>query len=311
MIFVPNIKTRAGEKRMLFQQIEQNKRKTVFLIIGFFILVLALGGAVGYLNFSNALSGIILAAVIALIYMGLMIVNSTKVVMGLNKGKEITHKDQYPLLWNVVEEMALIGRVPMPKIYVINDPSPNAFASGNSPDKAAVAVTTGIMERLNREELEGVIAHEISHIRNYDIRLSTIALALAAVIALLANIGTRMLWFGGGGRRKNNNNNNGGAIMMLISLAFIILAPLAAAMVQMALSRNREYLADASAVELTRNPQGLISALTKISDSPPMQQADPTSAALYIENPFKKKKSNSLLATHPPIEARIERLQAM
>lgn len=294
---------------MLFQQIEQNKRKTILLMVGFFVLVLIIGGAVGYLNFSSARAGILLAAIVAVGYMGLTISNSTNIVMSLNNGKEITSKEQYPLLWNVVEELALISKVRMPKIYVIEDASPNAFATGNAPDKAAVAVTTGIMERLNREELEGVMAHELSHIRNYDIRLSTIALALTAVIALLANIGTRMLWFGGGGRRKNNKNDTGGLIFMVISLVLIILAPLAATLVQLALSRNREYLADASAVELTRNPQGLISALTKISDSPPMKKADPTSAALYIDNPFKKKKSSSLMDTHPSIEARIERLE--
>lgn len=299
-----------GESIMLFEQIEQNKRKTVVLMIGFFLLVLVIGGVVGSLNFNSAINGAILSAVIALIYMFLMVANSTKVVMKLNKGKEITQKKDYPLLWNVVEELSLVGKVPMPKIYVIDDKSPNAFASGNSPDKASVAVTTGLMERLNREEIEGVIAHEISHVRNYDIRLSTIALALAAVVALVANVGTRMLWFGGG-RRKSSKNDNNSLIFFVISIVLLILAPLAATMAQLALSRNREYLADASAIELTRNPQGLISALKKISDSPPMEKADPTSAALYIDNPFKNKKKQSLMSTHPSMESRIKRLEEM
>jgi len=295
---------------VLFEQIEQNKRKTVVLMLGFFLLVLVIGGAVGYLNFNSAVNGVIMAAVIALMYMALMVANSTKVVMKLNKGKELTQKQDYPLLWNVVEELSLVARVPMPKIYVIDDQSPNAFASGNSPDKASVAVTTGLMERLNREEIEGVIAHEISHIRNFDIRLSTIALALTAVVALLANIGTRMLWFGGGRRRSSKNDNNG-LILMVISIMLLVLAPLAATMAQLALSRNREYLADASAIELTRNPYGLISALKKISTSPPMEKADPTSAALYIENPFKNKEKQSFMSTHPSTESRIERLEKM
>ncbi|MGB6178738.1 zinc metalloprotease HtpX [Carnobacterium sp.] len=295
---------------MLFEQIEQNKRKTVVLMLVFFLLVLVIGGAVGYLNFNSAINGIVISAVIALVYMFTMISNSTKVVMKLNKGKEIIQKQDYPLLWNVVEELSLVGKVPRPKIYVIDDKSPNAFASGNSPDKASVAVTTGLMERLNREEIEGVIAHEIAHIRNYDIRLSTIALALTAVVALVANIGTRMLWFGGA-RRKNDKGDNHSLIFFIISLVLIILAPIAATLAQLALSRNREYLADASAVELTRNPQGLISALKKISASPPMEKADPTSAALYIENPFKNKNTQTLFSTHPSTDSRIKRLKEM
>lgn len=297
---------------MLRQQIEQNKRKTILVMFAFFVLVALIGAAVGYANWNNAMMGVVLAAVFAVVYMALMIFNSTKVVMGLNKGREITSKEQYPMLWNIVEELSIVARIPMPKIYIIDDPSPNAFAAGNSPEKASVACTTGILEKLNREELEGVMAHEVSHIRNYDIRLSTIALALAAVIAMLASIGTRMLWFGGG-RRSNNNDNksSGGAILMLLSILFMVLAPLAATMAQMALSRNREYLADASAVELTRNPQGLISALRKISQSEPMRAADPTSAALYIENPLKKEAKDSLFATHPATEKRIARLENM
>ncbi|SBO17310.1 zinc metalloprotease HtpX [Carnobacterium divergens] len=297
---------------MLHQQIEQNKRKTVLVMFAFFLLILLIGAAVGYANFNSITTGIIMAAIIAAIYMGIMVLNSTKVVMGLNKGREITSKEQYPMLWNVVEELSLIAKIPMPKIYIIDDPSPNAFAAGNSPETASVAATTGILEKLNREELEGVMAHEVSHIRNYDIRLSTIALALTAAIALLANIGTRMMWFGGGRRSNNSKNDNGSsAIMLVISIILMILAPLAATLVQLALSRNREYLADASAVELTRNPQGLISALNKISQSEPMKSADPSSAALYIENPLKKESKDSLFSTHPATEKRIARLEAM
>lgn len=294
---------------MLYQQIERNKRKTILVMMAFFALVVAIGAAVGYANWNSALSGVILAGNIALIYMGMMLLNSTKIVMGLNKGREIISHDQYPMLWNITDELSLIARIPMPKIYIINDPSPNAFAAGDSPQTASVACTTGLLERLNREELEGVIAHEISHIRNYDIRLSTVSLALAAAIALLANIGTRMLWFGSA--RRHNNKDSGGGIMMLVSIVFMILAPIAATMVQMALSRNREYLADASAIELTRNPQGLISALRKISMSEPMRSADPSSAALYIDNPLKKEARDSLFATHPATERRIERLEKM
>lgn len=300
---------------MLYEQIAKNKRKTVLVMFSFFVLVMLIGAAIGYANFDSITTGIILAAVLSGFYMLLMISNSTKVVMGLNHAKEVTSREQAVVLWDTVENMAMVAQIPMPKIYIINDPSPNAFATGNSPKNSAVAATTGLLEQLNQEELEGVMAHEVSHIRNYDIRLSTIAVALAAVIALLGNIGTRMLWFGGGRRdSKSDSKDSGGAtaILYLVSIVLLILAPIAATMVQMALSRNREYLADASAVELTRNPQGLISALEKISGQErPMKQANSASAALYIENPFKKENRGSLFATHPPTEKRIERLEHM
>lgn len=298
---------------MLFQQIARNKRRTVYVMIGFSFLVLLIGGALGYFFYDSAISGLILAAVVAAIYMGMMISQSISVVMRMNHAHEVTEAEQ-PELWHIVEDMALVGKVPMPKVYIIDDPSPNAFATGNDPKHAAVAVTSGIMERLNREEMEGVLGHEISHVRNYDIRLQTVALALSAAISMLVNIGMRSFWWGGGRRRSNNNSEGGNMqiILLVLSLVLIILGPLAASIAQMALSRNREYLADASSVELTRNLQGLITALEKISDSKPMKEADPTSSALYISDPLRKKKGFShLFDTHPPIEDRIARLQKM
>ena len=298
---------------MLFQQIARNKRRTIYVMIGFSLLVLLIGGALGYFFYDSAISGIIMAAVVAGIYMIMMISQSTSVVMRMNHAHEVTEAQQ-PELWHIVEDMALVGKVPMPKVFIIDDPSPNAFATGNDPKHAAVAVTSGIMERLNREEMEGVLGHEISHVLNYDIRLQTIALALSAAISMLVNIGMNSFWWGGG-RRRNNNDSEGGniqIILLILSVVLIILGPLAASIAQMALSRNREYLADASSVELTRNPQGLITALEKISDSKPMQAADPTSTALYISDPLKKKGGLShLFDTHPPIEDRIARLQKM
>ncbi len=210
--------------------------------------------------------------------------------------------------------MALVAKVPMPRVFIIDDESPNAFATGNDPEHAAVAVTTGIQARLTREEMEGVIGHEMSHVRNYDIRLQTIALALTAAISLLVNWGMNAFWWGGGRRSRDNDRDGNGAqvLLMILAIVVIILAPLAASLVQMALSRNREYLADAGSVELTRNPLGLISALEKIDDSQPMQAADPSSAALYISDPFKAKKSwTHLFDTHPPMADRITRLKNM
>lgn len=297
---------------MLYQQIARNKRRTVYVMIGFVLLVLLIGAAVGYVFFDSYVAGVLMAVVIGGIYMALMISQSTSVVMGMNHAHEITSADQAPELWHVVEDMALVANVPMPKVYIIDDRSPNAFATGNNPEHAAVAATTGILDKLNREELEGVMGHEMTHVRNYDIRLQTIALALAAVISMLVNIGMHSFWWGGG--RRNNDREGGGyiqIILMVLSLVVVVLAPIAASLAQMALSRNREYLADAGAVELTRNPRGLISALEKISNAEPMKEADPSSAALYISNPIKKKSMANLFSTHPPMEERIKRLEQM
>jgi len=297
---------------MLYEQIASNKRRTGYVMFGFGLLVLALGAALGDVFWSNWVSGTIIAAVVAGVYMAIMISQSTNVVMSMNHAKESTSVDQAPQLWHMIEDMAMVGKVPMPRVFIINDPSPNAFATGNDPEHAAVAVTTGIMDRLDREELEGVIGHEISHVRNYDIRLQTIALALSAAIGLLVSFANNWFWWGGSRRRSDDRDSGGNVIGIVISILLIILAPLAASIAQMALSRNREYLADASSVELTRNPQGLISALRKIDDSQPMQAADPNSSALYIGDPFKnKKKMGDLFATHPPIADRIARLEKM
>ncbi|WP_137597978.1 zinc metalloprotease HtpX [Paucilactobacillus kaifaensis] len=299
---------------MLYQQIAQNKRRTVYVMIGFLLLVLAIGAAVGYIFFDSYVAGVVMALVIGVIYMVMMIAQSTSVIMNMNHGREIKNENEAPELWHVVEDMAMVAQVPMPRVFIIDDPSPNAFATGNNPEHAAVAATSGIMAQLNREELEAVIGHEMSHVRNYDIRLSTIALALSAVIAMLVNIGMHSFWWGGG-RRRSNDSEGGGylqIILMIFSILIVILGPLAASIAQMALSRNREYLADAGSVELTRNPQGLITALQKISNAKPMKQADPSSSALYISDPMKKKRSvTHLFDTHPPIEERIARLEKM
>lgn len=299
---------------MLYEQIAQNKRRTVYVLTGFVLLVLAVGAAIGYVFWNSYLAGLALAVVFAGVYAMIMIGNSTNIVMSMNHGREITAAEQAPELWHIVEDMALVARVPMPRVFIIDDPSPNAFATGNNPEHAAVAATTGILERLNREELEGVMGHEMTHVRNYDIRLQTIALALAAAITGLVNLASNYFWWGGGRRRSNDNEGSGPLqiIMMVVSIVLVILGPIAATIAQMALSRNREYLADAGSVELTRNPQGLISALEKISTADPMKAADPSSASLYISDPFKKKRSlTHLFDTHPPMDERIARLEKM
>lgn len=298
---------------MLYQQIASNKRKTVVVVFGFLMLVALIGAAIGYAFAGSATMGVVFAIVLGFVYMFVMLGQSTDVVMNMNNAREITDPSQAPELWHIVEDMALVGKVPMPRVFIIDDPSPNAFATGSDPQHSAVAATTGLLARLNREEIEGVMAHEVSHIRNYDIRLQTTALSLAAVVSMLANFGMNSMFWGGARRRNDREEGNGilDIIMLVLALLAVILGPIAASMAQMALSRNREYLADASAVELTRNPLGLINALEKISTSAPMQAADPSSASMYIADPFKGKTWAHLFDTHPPIKERIKRLEKM
>ena len=282
---------------MLYQQIAQNKRKTIYVLIGFYVLVGLMGAALGYFCYGRATIGIAIAIGVGLFYMIMTLTQSTAIVMKMNNAHPVT-EEQAPVLYHVVQDMAMVGKVPMPKVYIIDDPSPNA-----------VAATTGLLERLNREELEGVMGHEISHIRNYDIRLQSTALALSSAISYLANLGVNsFLW---GRVNRDDDDNQSAIIAMIFSILTLILGPLAATLAQMALSRNREYLADAGSVELTRNPQGLIDALRAISDSEPMRNANTSSASLYIADPFKKDSWTHLFDTHPPIEKRIERLEHM
>lgn len=297
---------------MLYQQIAQNKRKTFVLLVFFCLLVLAIGWAVGYFVGSGSLAGIVIAAVILCFYIPVTFASAKTQVLGMSGAHEIQKSDN-PMLFNIVEELSVAAHVPMPKIYVVNDASPNAFATGMKPDSSAIAFTSGLLERLNREEIAAVAAHEFSHIRNYDIRLMTLCIALVGVIVIIADMGQR-IFFWGGGRSNKRDNDKSNPILMIVALVLIILAPIAAQFVQLAVSRNREYLADASAIEMTRDPQGLINALTKISsDSEGLKNAKQATASMYIANPLgrKKKKQSSWFATHPPIESRIERLKAM
>ena len=299
---------------MLYQQIAKNKRKTVFVLAGFLILVALIGAAIGYLFAGTAVGGIIIAGVLAVIYMSVMVSQSTDVVMNMNNAREIHSAQEAPELWHVVEDMAIVAQVPMPRVFIIDDPSPNAFATGNDPQHSAVAATTGLLQIMNREELEGVMGHEMSHVRNYDIRLQTIALALSAAITALVNFAGNFWWFGGGRSSDDDDDSAIGIFAIIGSILLIILAPLAASIAQMALSRNREYLADAGAVELTRNPHGLISALQKLQNAQPMKKVAPSSSSLYISDPElnrRHKRFAHLFDTHPPLDERIARLEEM
>lgn len=237
---------------------------------------------------------------------------SDKIALSLTGAKPVEHNDN-PELYHVVENLCIAAGLKTPRIYIINDLSPNAFATGRNQNKAAIAVTTGLLERLNKTELEGVIAHELSHIGNRDILISTIVVVLVGFIAMLSDLFLRISFFGG---RDREDNGQAGAIMVILGLVMAVLAPIAATLIQLAVSRKREFLADASGILLTRYPEGLASALQKISDYPvSMKKANNSTAHLFIVNPFKGKQAANwiakLFSTHPPIEERIKALRVM
>jgi heat shock protein HtpX len=234
-------------------------------------------------------------------------------VLTVSGAHRVTHDDE-PQLYNIVEEMTIAAGLPQaPAVYVIEEDAPNAFATGRDPQHATIAVTRGLMRILNREELQGVVAHEMSHVRNYDIRFATLVGILVGLIALVADFFLRLGFFGGFGRRRGGDSGGAGSIMFVVAIVLAIIAPLAAYTVQFAISRRREYLADASGVELTRNPLGLAKALDKIAADPqPLLHANRATAHLFIENPLKKtKEKTGAFDTHPPIRRRIALLLEM
>lgn len=296
----------------LYSQITANKRKTWLIIFLFIIFITTIlfvyGKASGY--------GLSYAGV-GLIFSGVMSFSSyyysDKMILGMSGAKQIQKKDN-PQLFRTVENLCIGAGTSMPKIYIIDDSAINAFATGRDPKHSVICVTTGILSRLNKIELEGVIAHELSHIRNYDIRLMAIVVILVGLVALLADFFMRSLWFGG--RRSRNSRGNSQGIFLLIGIVLAVLSPLIATLIQLAVSRKREFLADASGALLTRYPEGLASALEKISkDKEPLEAANNATAHLYISNPFKGKITGSWFAslfnTHPPIEERIKILRSM
>jgi heat shock protein HtpX len=294
-----------AERISIFDAIGANKRNSyllIFIVLGIFLGIVWVVSEV----FEYGTCGYTLGFIALIIYGLTAYFAGDKIVLALSKAKEIK-KSEYPFIYNVVEGLSIAAGIPMPKIYLIDDPSPNAFATGRDPKHASVAVTKGLLDTMKREELEGVLAHEISHIANYDIRFMTLTVVLVGAIGLLSEIVVRSFLYGGfrgGGRR-----GKGGALV-LIGLVFIILAPLFAMLVRFAISRQREYLADANAAKLTRYPPGLASALEKIQKYPHgVQSANDVTAPLYISNPLKK--AEGLFATHPPIGDRVKRLNAM
>jgi heat shock protein HtpX len=297
----------------MYEQIARNRRAS-WLLMGIIVALFALVGYVFGLAWTGEQAGGLgllgVFGVVAIAWSLIGYYTGDKMVLAVSGARRVTHADE-PRLYNVVEEMTIAaGLAQPPAVYVIEDEALNAFATGRDPAHSAVAVTRGLLERLDREQLQGVVAHEISHIRNYDIRFATLVGILVGIIALVADLFLRSTFFGMG--RRRGGDSSGGGPMMLVALALAILAPLAAAGVQFAISRRREYLADASGVELTRNPLGLARALHVIAgDTGRLESANRATAHLYIANPLRRQHTGALFATHPPVDERIAVLLKM
>lgn len=301
----------------MFELIRSNKRRSALLVTGFVVVLGLVGAAFGFL-----IGGGITATVIALVLAGALAFASywkaDKIALAVSRARP-ADPAQYARLHNLVEGLCIASGLPKPGVYVIDDPAPNAFATGRNPRHAAIAVTTGLLDKMNRVELEGVVAHELSHIRNYDILVSTLAVTLVGAVALLSDIAIRTMWWNGGRVRREGDQGNGNNPLALVGFVLIALAPLAAKVMQAAISRQRETLADVSACQMTRYPPGLISALEKLqADTTVTHSASTATAHLWIEQPMsgvgdqgKLRRTHSLFDTHPPLEERIALLREL
>lgn len=290
-----------------YHQVEANIYKTYFLLAGFLIFIVGLGWFFSY--YWNSPWILYTALIFSLFWSFISFWYSDKMVLSISGAQPIS-KESYPQIYRLVENLCISAGLPLPKIYLINDPSPNAFATGRDKNHSAICLTTGLLEKLEKTELEGVIAHELSHIQNRDTLLATVIVILVGMISLLANWFSRSLYW-----RDERKNEGANGILLLVGLIFVLLSPIIATLFQLAISRKREFLADASAALLTRYPDGLIRALKKIdADSQPVRNATSVTAHLYISDPLKKKRMSwfdKLWLTHPPIEERIKALQNM
>src|SRR4051794_8426252 len=302
-----------------YQQIAANRRQSLFLVFILTALLAVFGFVIGYAlsgSWQGAGVALVLAVVLSLVLTSISYFSGDSLVLSASGAREVFEANA-PQLMNVVQELAIAANIPMPRVYIIDDTAPNAFATGRSPQHASIAVTTGLLQKLDREELQGVLGHELSHVRNLDIRFTLLVATLVGSIALLADFFLRFTFWGGGGRRGRDNDSGGGilvVIFMVVGLILAVIAPLIAGLVQLAVSRQREYLADASSVELTRNPYGLERALAKIAgDHEALEVANRATQHLYIVTPIKKweERSSGLMAPPPPIVDRINRLRAL
>jgi heat shock protein HtpX len=297
----------------LYTAVSANKRNSFFITAALTAVFVVLGYFLGK-YWGSGYGGVFIAFLVALVMSLSAYYGGDKMVLGISRAKRIEKKD-YPQLFNVIEELAIASGLPMPAIYVIDDTAPNAFATGRDPKHASVAITTGLMQKLSRDELQGVMAHELSHVGNRDILYATMVGILVGSIAMMSDFFLRSFFWGGGRRRRSNSEGGAaGAIFIVIAIALAVLAPIFTKLLQLAVSRQREYLADASAAKLTRYPEGLASALEKISgDKEVLEVANRATQHLYIVNPIKpfEKRAANLFSTHPPIQDRIARLRAM
>jgi len=298
----------------MYEQIASNKRRSFFLVLFFVALIFLLAWLFEQMM-GMGTEGLVAAVVIALLMTIGSYYASDKIVLAMSKARPVT-KEEFPYLYNVVEGLTIAAGLPAPRCYVIDDTAPNAFATGRNPKNSVIVVTTGLLEKLNRVELEGVVAHEMSHIKNYDVLLQTLTVVMVGVVALLSDWMRRSFWWGGGRRRGSDRGkgSGGAAIILALALVMAILSPLIAQLIRLAISRKREFLADASGAMLTRYPPGLASALRKIAaDKEPLEAANKATAHLYIVNPLKDIGGtiNKLFSTHPPIEERIAALEKM
>lgn len=286
----------------MYKQIAANKRNTIFIMIGFVLFIAAIGAAFAYFFHDWWIS--VWVIVIALIYAVIQYFAAGPLAVAMTGAREIKKRDN-PRLYNTVENLAITAGLPMPKVYIINDAAPNAFATGRDPEHAIVAATTGLLDIMDNKELTAVMAHELSHVKNYDIRVSMITFGLVCIVGFISDLGIRMMWL-----TSDHDNEDSSPVGLIVIVLTSILAPIVASIAQMAVSREREYLADASAAHLTRYPEGMISALKKLdTHARPMKHQNPATEALFINNPLRKSAINNLFSTHPPIEKRIERLE--
>lgn len=296
----------------LYDEINTNKRNSLLLVL--FVLALVIG-VVALYSYSVRHDFVlpIIAAIFAVPSALIGYYQGDKIALATNGAKPLSHTDM-PQAYHVVENLAIAGGLPTPKVYVIDSPAINAFATGRDPAHASIAITTGALTQLTRQELEGVVAHELSHVKNYDIRFATLVAIFVGFVVILSDMFMRASFWGSGFRSRDDRENNSGqlgAILAIVGLVLLILSPVIAQLIQLAVSRQREYLADASGAMLTRNPGALADALQKIAAAPSLQTAGRATAHLYIANPFRGKNVASLFATHPPIEERIKRLRAL
>jgi heat shock protein HtpX len=288
----------------MYRAIAKNKRNTVFIILLFIVIIGALGWLAGVVY--NSWTITIMTLVITIVYATIQYFAASRLAVSMAGGQEIQKADN-PRLFRIVENLAITDGLPTPRVFIVNDPAPNAFATGRDPQHALVAATTGLLDLMDDAELEGVMAHEMGHVQNYDTRVSMIVFGLVVAVGFIADLFLRFAFFGGRGR--NNNGGGGNPIVLIFGLVAMVVAPIVAGVVQAAISRQREYLADATSAMTTRNPEGLASALAKLGQyGRPMQRQNSTMSHLWISDPNKPGMMSRLFSTHPPIEDRISRL---